>query len=123
MRAYEYDLKIEQNADFVISLNLTQNGQVFDLTNYTAKCQIRKYPSANDILFEANIEINIEAGTLLLKIPAQITQNIYCSGATYKETQKFAYDLLLTSADKTIRLLNGNVYISPATTKVVKIDG
>lgn len=82
-----------------------------DLTGYTAALQIRAYPLAATILYDAsaNITLGGTAGTITLVIPAANTE-------TFTWWQG-VYDLLLTSAAGVVtRLLMGSVSVSPAVT-------
>lgn len=82
-----------------------------DLTGYTAALQIRAYPLATAILYDAsaNLTLGGTAGTITLVIPAANTE-------TFTWWQG-VYDLLLTdSSGNATRLLAGAVTVSPAVT-------
>ena len=82
-----------------------------DLTGYTAALQIRAYPLATAILYDASANLTLGgiAGTITLVIPAANTE-------TFTWWQG-VYDLLLTdSSGNATRLLAGAVTVSPAVT-------
>ena len=88
----------------------TSSGPV-DLTGYTAALQIRAYPLATAILYDASANLTLGgiAGTITLVIPAANTE-------TFTWWQG-VYDLLLTdSSGNATRLLAGAVTVSPAVT-------
>ena len=79
-----------------------------DLTGYTATLQIRPYPLATTILYDASPDIVLggTAGTIAVTIPDTVT-----AGFTWWQG---VYDLLLTnSAGVATRLLQGTVTVSP----------
>jgi hypothetical protein len=82
-----------------------------DLTGYTASLQIRAYPGAPTIEYDAtsNLTLGGVLGTIALLIPATSTALFsWWSGV---------YDLLLTSpAGIVTRLLQGKVAVSPSVT-------
>lgn len=85
-----------------------QRGRI-NLTGYTAVMQIRAYVLAPTVLYDAssNLTLGGAAGTILLSIPASVTENFtWWNGV---------YDLVLTSADGSYstRLFQGTVKISP----------
>lgn len=116
MAAANYDFEIEQGADklkpFVWK---DSNGTPVNLSNYTARLQVRKSVSATDVLFEmstANNRISIVAadGKVILAFKHADT-----SALTWKQGK---YDLELTSGDGTrTRLLQGTITISPEITR------
>lgn len=82
-----------------------------DLTGYTANMQIRAYPLAATVLYDAsnNIVLGGTAGTVTLTIPAAAT-----AGFTWWAG---VYDLLLTDPNGIVtRLLNGSVSVCPGVT-------
>lgn len=92
----------------VILQGCLQEGPI-NITGYTAVMQIRAYPLAPTVLYDAssNLVINGPAGQLTLTIPASSTETFtWWTGV---------YDLLLTSPDGsyTKRLIQGTVTVSP----------
>jgi len=116
-----YDLCIQQNATFsrIFVWTAYATGpntagaqpQPVDLTGFTAAMQIRAYPLASAVLYDAssNITLGGNAGTISLEIPAATT-----AGFTWWAA---VYDLLLTDPSGSVtRFLNGSVTVSPGVT-------
>ena len=82
-----------------------------DLTGYTAAMQIRAFPLATGVLYDAspNLTLGGVAGTISLSIPAATTEGFtWWSGV---------YDLLLTNPSGNVtRFLSGSVTVSPGVT-------
>lgn len=115
-----YDLCIDQNSTFSKTFTWTTYSttgaagaapQPVDLTGWTAAMQIRAFPLATAVLFDASSDITLGgvAGTIALVIPAATTAGFtWFSGV---------YDLLLTDPSGNVtRLLSGNVTVSPGVT-------
>jgi hypothetical protein len=114
--AYPFDLCIQQWATYLqaftwLSPQVISNGsqQVLpvDLTGYTATLEIRAFPLAPTILYDAssNITLGGPTGIITINIPASTTGGFtWWSGV---------YDLLLTSlSGQVTRLTQGNVTVS-----------
>lgn len=115
--AYPFDLCIQQWATYLqaftwLSPQVVSNGsqQVLpvDLTGYTPTLEIRAYPLAPTILYDAssNITLGGPTGIITINIPAATTGSFtWWSGV---------YDLLLTNLAGTVyRFAQGNVTVSP----------
>lgn len=116
-----YDLCIQQNATYsrVFTWTTYTTGpttagtepQPVDLTGYTAAMQIKAFPLASSVLYDASSDITLggAAGTISLDIPATAT-----AGFTWWDG---VYDLLLTdSAGNVTRFASGSVSVSPGVT-------
>lgn len=116
-----YGLCIQQNADFDRTFTWTAytttpstaggEPQPVDLTGWTASMQIRAFPLASSVLYDAssNITLGGTAGTISLAIPGATTAGFsWWSGV---------YDLLLTNPSGAVtRFLSGSVTVSPGVT-------
>lgn len=115
--AFAFDLCIQQWATYLqaftwLSPQVVANGsqQVLpvDLTGYTATLEIRAFPLAPTILYDAssNITLGGATGIITINIPAATTATFtWWSGV---------YDLLLTNVAGTVtRFAQGNVTVSP----------
>lgn len=115
--AYRFDLCIQQWATYLqaftwLSPQPVANGgqQVLpvDLTGYTATLEIRPFPLATTILYDAssNITLGGPTGIITINIPAATTGGFtWWSGV---------YDLLLTDLAGTVtRFTQGDVTVSP----------
>lgn len=115
--AYQFDLCIQQWATYLqaftwLSPQVVSNGSQqllpVDITGYTAELQIKPYPLATSILYDAssNITLGGPTGVITITIPAATT-----GGFTWWAG---VYDLTLTSLNGTVyRFAQGNVTVSP----------
>jgi hypothetical protein len=110
--------KIDQGADFnrVYTCTDPDTGVVINLTGWTAKAQIRSFKLAATVLHE----MTSAAGTILLGSDGKVTFKI--PGATSAAWTWIAAeavkDCLLTGpTGQLIRLVDGEVQVSPSTTR------
>jgi hypothetical protein len=119
--AFAFDLCIQQWATYLqaftwlspqVGANGSQQQLPVDLTGYTATLQIRPYPQATTILYDASSNITFggptgdpTTGIITITIPASVTAGFtWWSGV---------YDLLLTNLAGTVtRFTQGNVTVS-----------
>lgn len=107
------ELFIEQGETFSANVSLDKiNGSPYDLTNYTAKSDIRKsYWSANT---SASFVTSIDDsdGTIGLYLSANTTQTL-ASG-------RYVYDIFLTDTNTNYRskVLEGIIFVEPSATKI-----
>lgn len=108
--AIKANLLIDQGTDYVTSINLTDSdGNVVDLSGYTANGQIRKtYSSSNAVNFGLSLE---EAnGVVRLSLTDSQTANLTAG--------RYVYDVIVTSsANVTSRIVEGIVTVTPRVTK------
>ena len=116
MTAGRYHLVIEQGTDFVLPIAYTDaTGTPIDLTGCSAALMIRRaFDDAAPLVSLSSsgngIVIDGPAGTLLITIDASVTATL--AGGTA------VYDLKLTDGlGNPMRLIEGNVTISPAVTR------
>lgn len=116
MPAFKYDLTFEQGAifkkTFVWSL---PGGGVQDLTGWTARMQVRRRVSDDDVLVELTTEndriiLGDALGTVYLEIPADVTVDL-------PEVNNGRFDLELISGDEVTRLVEGKVTITANVTR------
>lgn len=110
-RAAVQDLTFEQNVDLDFPITITG----LNVTNYTAKLQVRPYEESSDVLFEMSTEngkISTDDGTVkLIFVAADFLDAIWDVGV---------YDILITSpgvSGKKTRVMEGKFYIDRGTTK------
>ena len=116
MAAGYQNLYLEQGATFEISIALDDvYGNNYDLTNATAKGQIRKsYYSANSTA-EFYTNIDVSSGTIALSLDSQQTSNI--------SPGRYVYDAIVSfpgvpgTANTVVRILEGVVDVSPNVTR------
>ena len=112
MPAAYSNLYIEQGTSFSTTVAIDDvYGDVYDLSNYTARSQIRKsYYSANaTAVFTTSV--NPSQGTITLNLNAAVTANI--------APGRYVYDTTITGTinGEVTRILEGIVEISPSVTR------
>ena len=111
MSAGYQELFLEQGSDYSTSITLTDvNGDPYDLTNYTAKSQVKKsYYSSNT---KANFVITISdptSGVVSISLDSANTANIAAG--------RYVYDVLIKNSSNNItRVLEGIVNVLPQVT-------
>jgi hypothetical protein len=116
MAAAAYDFEIEQGSTLLKPFVWKDStGTPVNLSNYTAKMQIRKSAASSDVLHElstANGRLTITAneGKVTMIFAASVS-----AGFTWR---RGVYDLELTSVNGTVkRLLQGEITVSPEVTR------
>jgi len=107
--AIKANLFIDQGTDYSTSINLTDDeGNIVALTGYTANGQIRKtYSSSNAVNF--NITLEETNGIVYLGLTDTQTANM--------TPGRYVYDVIVTSANVTSRIVEGIVTITPRVTR------
>ena len=106
--ATKANLVIDQGSTFASSIDiLDDNDEPVDLSNYTARGQIRKhYTSSNSVSFTTTLS----NGSLVISLTANQTANIVAG--------RYVYDLeLVDPANTVVRILEGIVTITPEVTR------
>ena len=114
MSSGKHNLNIEQGASFSVQFTWKDGEHnPIDLTDYSAKLQIRASKEATAIIHEADdsdgLVLGGEAGTILFTIPTADTTDFTFDNAVY--------DLELTLNGETTRLIEGRVFLSKEVTK------
>lgn len=107
------DQFIEQGATFTSEIRLDDvNGTPYNLTGFTIKSQARRsyYSSNATINFDTTI-IDASNGVIRLAANSAVTSNV--------KSGKLVYDVRLTdpTSNTVTRILEGQIFISPAVTK------
>ena len=118
MVAGNYDLNIDQGAEFVLQLTIQQADETdFDLTNFTPKAQIRK-AYAGDVAAEfVCTKLDEQGGILQLALTAAQTALLV--------DIEYVWDVIiyegatLPTATQVIRLLGGIANVTPSVTREV----
>lgn len=115
MLAGQYNLIIDQGAHFERLMTITNpDGTLFDLTDFTARMQIRTEIDSSEVMCELTTEngriaLGGDQGTVTLTIPANITEDFDDEGV---------YDLeLIDDTGKVYRLLKGKVKVELEVTR------
>lgn len=116
MSAASYDFEIEQGATLLKPIVWKDSaGVAVNLTGYTAKMQIRKSVSSEDVLLELStvngkLSITAGTGTITMIFSAATTEAI--------DWSRGKYDLELTSGSGVVtRLLEGEITVSKEITR------
>lgn len=105
-----YDFTMHRGATFHRALLFRKDGEVLDLTGYTAKCQVRDYPDGGALLCEMECTITGSAGRIDLLIPASASAG-FTSGL-------YAWDIRVTSpASVAEYYLGGAFKVLPSVTE------
>jgi hypothetical protein len=104
------NIYIDQGTTFSLSLMVNdQNGDLKDLTDYTAAAQMRKsYYTNTSVSFTAEITLP-EDGEVTISLTAVQTSAI--------KAGRYVYDIEITGEGETLRVLEGIVVINPEVTK------
>lgn len=109
MPALDFDLVIEQGADFVVEFPaLNPAGQPQSLSGWQARGQIRTRPAAPTVLH--TLDVAAAGSTVTVTVPAA------ASSAWAWRTGSYAVELVDPNATVT-RFAQGRVYVSPETTR------
>ena len=106
------NIYIDQGSDFSTVISLTDsNGDVLDLTGYTALAQIREIHGSTTLAGTFTTALVANTGQLTLSLTDVVTAAM-TSG-------RYVYDVLLTDAsgDKT-RVLEGQAILTPSVSRV-----
>lgn len=115
MSAGKYDFRIEQGATFYQAVVWKDSsGAAVDLTNYTARMQVRDYSTATELLLDlssgSGIEITPLEGKVALLVSATDTAAITWTAGRY--------DLEVEdSSGHVTRILQGMITVSPEVTR------
>ena len=106
------NIYIDQGSDFTTTISLTDsNGDVLDLTGYTALAQIRKTYGSTTIAATFTTVLTADSGQLALSLTDTVTAAM--------GSGRYVYDVVLTdgSGDKT-RVLEGQAVLTPGVSRV-----
>ncbi len=110
MPAADYDIEIERNATFerVITCK-DENGDLINLTGYTAKMQGRKSHESSDLIFSlsesSGLTLGGSAGTISVNMTPATTLGL--------AIQSGVYDLRIDNGTRATRILKGKFTVSP----------
>ena len=113
MAAATYNLVIDQGSDFVIDLVVKQSGSIKDLTNYSARAQLRtKKDASGDAAASFTCTIpDATGGVIKMELPNSASSGISAG--------RYYYDLeIFTTGNGTVkRLLQGEVTLNQEVTR------
>lgn len=113
----QLDLMCYQGATFDYSMTWTSAGSAVDLTDYSARLQVRESYAAGSALVSLTVGTGITlggtAGTIGLEISAEDT-----AAFGFTRDRQFIYDLELESSSGNVtRLLEGKFLVYPEVTR------
>jgi len=113
MAAATYNLVIDQGSDFAIDLVVKQSGSIKDLTNYSARAQLRtKKDASGDAAASFTCTIpNATGGVIKMELLNGVSSSIPAG--------RYYYDLeIFTGGDGAVkRLLQGEVTVNQEVTR------
>lgn len=113
MSAGYLELFLEQGETFSANVSLDQiNGSAYDLSNYTAKSDIKKSYWSSNTSASFITSIDDTDGTIGLYLSANTTQRL-TSG-------RYVYDIFLTDTltNSRSKVLEGILFVEPSATKI-----
>ena len=113
MAAATYNLVIDQGSDFTIDLVVKEQGSVKNLTNYSARAQLRTKKDASGSAaasFTCTIT-DAAAGAITMDLPNSVSSGIAAG--------RYYYDLEIFTASDTVvkRLIQGEVTLNQEVTR------
>ena len=111
MAAGYQELFLEQGTDFSTSITLDDvNGDPYNLTDFTAKSQMRKSYYSTSATAEFTITINSPtSGIIIMSLPSANTSNVAAG--------RYVYDVVIKDSANTVtRVLEGIVNVLPRVT-------
>ena len=106
--AKNYPLRIEAGATYTRQFRLTNkdDGSLYDFTGYTAKTQIREYPSTA-LALEVTTSIDVPTAVITITITA------VQSATLVHEKYFWGMEISAAGGEPTIRLVEGEVAVTP----------
>ena len=106
------NIVVDQGTDFTTTITVTDDdGNVTDLTGYTAEGQIRKH-------FESSTKTDFTISFGTPRTDGQLTLSLSRVKTANLEAGRYVYDVELTSsANSTSRLVEGIVTVTPQVTR------
>jgi hypothetical protein len=112
MAAGNYDIVIDQGADFALAIALSEDGSAIDLNSHTVSAQLRPTPSSNTLTATFTCNITDAAnGTFTMKLGHAVTANID-AGKYYYDTEIYN-----SSANTITRLIQGVARVTQNVTR------
>ena len=110
----QYEIKVANNENLMLQLQLKQAGVARNLTGYTVDMQARVNGSNSDIAldFTPYITVTEATGTIAIDVPADIV-------ATELTEAVYQYDLILieTATEDINRILHGSIKLTQGVTR------
>ena len=112
MAAGNYDIVIDQGADFALAITLSEDGSAINLSTHTVSAQLRPTPSSNTLTATFTCSISDSAnGEFTMKLGHATTANI-SAGKYYYDTEIFN-----SSSNTITRLIQGVARVTQNVTR------
>lgn len=113
---------IEQGSSYTLEcIYRDSEGNPVNLTNYIGRGKIKVNALATSSVAEFDITIANppSEGRIFVELSPDKTSSIPTKGTTYSELSQYVYDIEIenTITNEVIRILNGNLKVSPEVTK------
>lgn len=110
----KYNMVCPQGATFTKQMTYNIDDVPVNLTGYTARMQVRENHASATVIVELTTEntritLGGALGTILLTIPASITEDLV--------PKEYVYDLELISGTNVYRLVEGKFLVTPEVTR------
>lgn len=113
MAAGRYNIEIDQGSDYSLNLNIKEAGVVKDLSGYSARGQIRKSKTSNDVSASFTCTVLTPATDGNIKIELRNSVSSLMSAGLYY------YDIEIYTANDSIvkRIIQGELVLCPEVTR------
>ena len=123
--AIKANITIDQGADFTANIDVkASDGTAYNLTNHTAKAQMRKNYTTSSVTAEFIATHNNAGGVITLKLPnANVTNDaggVTQVGTNHIEPGRYLYDVEIATQDTVpvvTRVVQGTVTVSGGITR------
>jgi hypothetical protein len=112
MSAAKYDINIEQNSDYLVTITVTSGSTPINLTGYTLYSQIRETPSSSVLASFTTEIIDAADGIFQMTLSASVTKTLPAAIGALR------YDVLMVKTGSQQRLIYGNINVRDAITVV-----
>jgi hypothetical protein len=103
------NIVIDQGTTFSTSINLSNDdGSAKDLSDYTARAQLRKSYYTNTYTSFTTSKVNL-TGELTISLTAEQTSSL--------KAGRYVYDVEIESSAETLRVLEGIITVTPEVTR------
>jgi hypothetical protein len=105
------NLQIDQGTTWFITVTVTdENGDVKDLTDYTATAHLRKS-------YYTNTYTDLNATVLVPKTDGVVKLALSSTQSSALKAGRYVYDLEVASTQETLRVIEGIVTVNPEVTR------
>jgi hypothetical protein len=111
--AGSYNIVAEQGATFRFNFRVETGGTPWNLTDYTARMQVRQSTASTNAL----LDLTTENGTIVIEPVGHVSITVAATPMANVPSGRWVYDLeLVSSGGEVTRLLEGRFIVSPEVT-------